>query len=72
MQTPQPDRRLPGLVSTLHNSGIKQADLAERSGLSPQYVSDILNGRRSGWASRKALADALGVTVADLITEQAS
>lgn len=61
------DRRLVGLPRMLELSGLSQTQLAERSGLSPQYISDILNGRRKGYAERGELASALGCTITDLM-----
>jgi transcriptional regulator with XRE-family HTH domain len=48
--------------------GVSQYELARRSGLSRSFVSDIEKSRRlpRGLAA-KALADALGVSVQDLI-----
>jgi transcriptional regulator with XRE-family HTH domain len=47
---------------------ISQYELARRSGLSRSFVSDIEKSRRLPRAlAAQALADALGVTVEDLI-----
>ena len=49
--------------------GITQAELAERAGVSRSYLSMIESGRKHPNAIRlQALADGLGVTVAELIS----
>jgi transcriptional regulator with XRE-family HTH domain len=47
--------------------GLTRTDLARLAGLSVPYVSQLESGTRNGRPGAiKALADALGVTVADL------
>lgn len=49
---------------------VSQYELARRSGLSRSFVSDIEKSRRLPRAlAARALADALGVTVEDLIVD---
>lgn len=52
------------------NKGWKQADLARASGLSPQYVSDLLRKKRGARPSShviKSLSLALGIPVERLL-----
>jgi transcriptional regulator with XRE-family HTH domain len=47
--------------------GVDRKDLADRAGLSYSYLAEIENGKKSPSASaQKAIADALGVSVAQL------
>ena len=49
--------------------GLTQEELAERSGFSQQYISDMERGRRNPTiVSLWELAQAIGVTPVDLIT----
>ena len=48
------------------------AQTAERAGISPQYLSEIERGRKEASSEMiAALAGALGITVADLMTDAA-
>lgn len=50
-------------------SGLTQEELAERSGFSQQYISELENGRRNPTiVSIYELAQALGVTHEELVT----
>ncbi|HWD83306.1 MAG TPA: helix-turn-helix transcriptional regulator [Kribbella sp.] len=65
MRTPRldPDR----VIKARYNQGLTATELAKRSGLSKQLISQIEHGRRAGSVeTQKAIADALGVLPADL------
>ncbi len=48
--------------------GLKKKDLAEKAGLSAAYLSQLESRQREGSVAKiKALADALGVTIDDLV-----
>ena len=51
--------------------GWSQEQLAERSGLSVRTVQRIENGQAPGLASRAALADAFGLTLDELVADEA-
>ena len=53
-------------------SGIRQVDLAEKSGLGKPYISKILSGRRTNPEFEKAcdIIDALGVGYDEFRAEQ--
>lgn len=51
--------------------GHTYVSLAEEIGITPQAVSEIVNGRTKGSTARYALAKALGLEVRDLWPEKA-
>ena len=58
-------------VQARNRLGVSQYELARRSGLSRSFVSDIEKSRRLPRAlAARALADALGVTLEDLIIDE--
>jgi lambda repressor-like predicted transcriptional regulator len=57
--------------------GITQAELAEKTGLSQSFLSNIINGRRmgakeKGKRARQVIADALGMKVEELWPKRAA
>lgn len=61
------------MIRARYNQGLTATELAKRSGLSKQLISQIEHGRRAGSVeSQKAIADALGLDPADLWAEVAS
>lgn len=68
MRTPKldPDR----VIKARYALGYTGSELARRSGVSKQLINEIEHGRRPGSPeTQKAIADALGVTPADLWLE---
>ncbi|MHB8772996.1 MAG: helix-turn-helix domain-containing protein [Syntrophales bacterium] len=58
-------------------SGINQAELAKKIGVTQPFLSQIANGRRiaakaKGKIARQAIADALGMTVDELWPKKAA
>ncbi|MGW1001728.1 helix-turn-helix domain-containing protein [Streptomyces sp. NPDC002520] len=49
-------------------AGLSQTDLAKQAGVAPSHISDVENGR-AGFSPKnlKAIADALGCTIRDLL-----
>jgi transcriptional regulator with XRE-family HTH domain len=47
------------LVGEMHNAGISARDLAKEMGLTPAYLSMILNGRREPHGAEEKLRAAL-------------
>ena len=57
--------------------GITQAELIEKSGLSQSFLSNIINGRRTGAKekgklARQVIAESLGMKVEDLWPKKAA
>jgi DNA-binding XRE family transcriptional regulator len=51
-----------------HHRGLTQQELADKAGISKPYLSEIETGKRTGAAEvLAAIADALGVTVDDVM-----
>lgn len=46
--------------------GVKSIDIATQTGVSPTWVSLVLNGHKKSKRIRQAIADALGIKVKDL------
>jgi transcriptional regulator with XRE-family HTH domain len=62
--------KLPRLREVRELHGWSQKTLAEESGVSRDSISNYETGQREAWPSTaKKLADALGVTIADLMEE---
>lgn len=62
---------LPYLRARREGAYLSQRQLAERAGLSKYTVLSIKNGRyRASYQSLHALADALGLTVKQLVEEE--
>ncbi|MGV4984577.1 helix-turn-helix domain-containing protein [Streptomyces sp. NRAIS4] len=49
-------------------AGLSQTELAKQAGVAPSHISDVENGR-AGFSPKnlKAIADALGCTIRDLL-----
>ena len=62
------------LKHILHDRWMTQKELAELSGVSPEHISGLITGRRSNPSVEltKKLADALGMTVDELIKDRKS
>jgi transcriptional regulator with XRE-family HTH domain len=61
------------VIRARYDLGLSAAELARRSGLSKQLISDIEHGRRPGSAeSQKAIADVLGVAPSNLWIKEAA
>lgn len=43
---------------------MNNSDLAEKIGVSPMYISDILQGKRIATERKKQIAEILGLTIA--------
>lgn len=68
MRTPKLDPER--VIKARYSQGMTATELAKRSGVSKQLISGIEHGRRAGSVeTQKAIADALGVTPADLWTD---
>ena len=55
------------VITELAKRDLKKKDLAERSGFARVTVSRICNGNGCNTNTAKAIAEALGVTVEDLV-----
>ena len=53
-----PEKWTGNLIGRMHNANISQDELAEELGVSPAYVSMILNGRRMPDGAKKRLEEA--------------
>ena len=64
----QEDRRFQCKLKTkLHQSGVKQQEIARQAGLSPWRMSRIVNGVQvASYMEKKRLAQILGVNAEDL------
>jgi transcriptional regulator with XRE-family HTH domain len=51
----------------LLQKGINQTELAQRIGVSPQVLCDILAGRRKALSHRKAIAKVLKLSIDNLL-----
>ena len=55
------------LQNAIRDAGIMQVDLAERVGVTPQFLSQIIHGQKSPSAATiKRIADVLGVKMDDI------
>ncbi len=56
------------LLKLMNERGISQAELARRSGMSKQSITELVKGRSKEptFSKAKALADALGVTLEEM------
>ena len=56
------------LLKLMNEKGISQAELARRSGVSKQSITELVKGRSKEptFSKAKAIADALGVTLEDM------
>lgn len=56
------------LLKLMKEKGISQAELARRSGMSKQSITELVKGRSKEptFSKAKALADALGVTLEEM------
>lgn len=52
-----------GIVAALHVHGIKQAELAEEMDLTIQYVSMVLNGKRTPEGMKERMEAAIGAII---------
>ena len=79
-RTATPDREPPeplwrevlgrSLRATRENQGARLVDIAQRAGISPQYLSEIERGRKEPSSEMiAAVTGALGVRLADLLAD---
>lgn len=54
----------------IKEAGIKQKDIAAEVGVTPQFVSSVVTGKRSTMSVIKAIAASLGKPVAEIYPEQ--
>lgn len=65
MQRPKLDAEL--VTKARYERGLNASELARKAGISKQLLADIEHGRRPGSpATQKAIADALGIQLAEL------
>ena len=55
------------IITELTKQEVTQTELAKRIGYNRSFISGVCNGRNCGIRTAKAIAEALGVNVKDLV-----
>ncbi|MDY0013857.1 MAG: helix-turn-helix transcriptional regulator [Rhodocyclaceae bacterium] len=53
-------------------AGVKQKQIAEKCGVTPQFVNQVVSGKRTTISVVAAIADAIGRPVAEVFPDQES